>query len=243
MTRTFLILGLLLPIFACGDKDAGEDSNTNDGTDSADPEGDADADSDADSDTDADADSDSDSDADSDTDSDSDADPSGEALIDFDDPNVTYTLTGFGGAEDSSVVADPTDSTNKVAKVNKASTAELWAGTTFSTGDNFSIPTLPITADDTEFTLRVWSPRAGIEVRLKVEDASDPTRSVETVAYPTSAETWETLNFDFANEASGTAELNTSYNFNKVSVFFDFGKTGADGGGGTFYFDDFDSNF
>ncbi|MBK9366766.1 MAG: hypothetical protein IPN01_10645 [Deltaproteobacteria bacterium] len=140
-------------------------------------------------------------------------------------------------------MADPTDSSNKVAKVIKASTAELWAGTTFSTGDNFSIPTLPITADDTEFTLRVWSPRAGIEVRLKVEDASDPTRSVETVAYPTAAETWETLNFDFANEASGTAALNTSYTFNKVSVFFDFGKTGGDGGGGTFYFDDFDSNF
>lgn len=54
------------------------------------------------------------------------------------------------------------------------------------------------------------------------------------------AETWETLEFDFANEATGTAELNPSYTFNKISIFFDMGVAGADGGDGTFYFDDID---
>ena len=33
--------------------------------------------------------------------------------------------------------------TNKVAKVVKSATAELWAGTTVSTGANFSVPTIP----------------------------------------------------------------------------------------------------
>ena len=47
---------------------------------------------------------------------------------------VTYTLTGFGGADDSTVVVDPTEATNKVARVVKSATAELWAGTTVSTG-------------------------------------------------------------------------------------------------------------
>ena len=140
-------------------------------------------------------------------------------------------------------MADPTDGSNNVAKVVKSATAETWAGTTFSTGDSFSIDTLAITATDTQFTLRVWSPEAGIPVLLKVEDASDPTHSVETFAYPSAAGAWETLSFDFADEAPGTAALNPDYTFNKVSVFFNFGTSGADGGGGTFYFDDFDSNF
>ncbi|MCK7481723.1 MAG: hypothetical protein M0C28_34545 [Candidatus Moduliflexus flocculans] len=59
--------------------------------------------------------------------------------ITFDDAAVTYTLTGFGGAEDSTVVADPTNAANKVARVVKSATAELWAGTTVSTGPNFSV--------------------------------------------------------------------------------------------------------
>ena len=83
-------------------------------------------------------------------------------------------------------------------------------------------------------TVRVYSPRAGIPVRLKVEDAADNTRSVETEALTTKVNAWETLTFDFANQASGTAALNLAYTYNKVSIFFDFGKTGAAGGAGTF---------
>ena len=123
--------------------------------------------------------------------------------ITFDSSAVTYTLTGFGGAEDSTVVVDPTDAANKVAKVVKSATAELWAGTTVSTGANFSVPALPFTASSTTMTVRVWSPDAGIQVRLKVEDAADPTKSVETEATTTVANAWETLTFDFANQAAG----------------------------------------
>jgi len=54
----------------------------------------------------------------------------------------------------------------------------------------------------------------------------------------TVADAWETLTFDFANQVAGTAALNPAYTYNKVSIFFDFGTTGAAGGGGTFYFDD-----
>lgn len=158
--------------------------------------------------------------------------------IDFDDDGVPYTLAGFGGAEDAAVETDPTDSTNKVARATKSDTAELWAGTTFSTGAGNTIDALPITAADTAMTVRVWSPRAGIPVRLKIEDAGDPTKSCETEATHTTANGWQTLTFDFANEAAGTAALNPSYTFTRASIFFDFGKTGADGGGGTFYFDD-----
>jgi hypothetical protein len=86
-------------------------------------------------------------------------------------------------------------------------------------------------------TVRVWSPTVGIPVRLKVEDAADPTRSCETEATTTVASGWQTMTFNFANQAAGTAALNTAFTFNKVSIFFNFGTTGANGGGGTFYFD------
>ena len=42
-------------------------------------------------------------------------------------------------------------------------------------------------------TLRVYSPDVGIPVRLKVEDRSNNTISVETEATTTVAGAWETL--------------------------------------------------
>ncbi len=164
--------------------------------------------------------------------------PSAWETITFDSNAVTYTLTGFGGADDSTVVVDPTNAANNVAKVVKSGSAELWAGTTVSTGANQSVPTLSFTASDTTMTVRVWSPDAGIQVRLKVEDAADNTKSVETEATTTVANDWETLTFDFANQATGTAALNLAYTYNKVSIFFNFGVTGATAGEKTYYFDD-----
>jgi hypothetical protein len=158
--------------------------------------------------------------------------------IGFDSPGVVYTLTGFGGAEDATLVPDPANATNTVARVVKSATAELWAGTTVSTGPNLTVGNIPFTATDTRITVRVYSPRVGVVVRLKVEDAADPARSVETEAVTTVANAWETLTFNFANPVSGTAPLNLAYAYNRMSIFFDFGTTGAAGGGGTFYFDD-----
>jgi Bacterial Ig-like domain len=165
--------------------------------------------------------------------------PSGGTLpVTFDAASVTYTLTGFGGAEDATVAADPVIATNNVAKVVKSATAELWAGATISTGANQSIATVPFTATARTMTLRVWSPRSGIAIRLKLEDAADPTHTVETEAMTTVANGWQTLTFNFASQAAGTAALNLAYTFNRASVFPHFGTTGAAGGGGTFYFDD-----
>jgi uncharacterized repeat protein (TIGR03803 family) len=54
----------------------------------------------------------------------------------------------------------------------------------------------------------------------------------------TKVNTWETLTFDFASQVAGTAALNLAYTYNRLSIYFDYGKTGAAGGAGTFYFDD-----
>jgi hypothetical protein len=158
--------------------------------------------------------------------------------IDFDTPGATYTLTGFGGAEDSTVIADPDDATNRIARVVKSATAELWAGTTVSTLPGDSVPPLPIDAANTRMRVRVFVPAAGTVVRLKIEDARDPTITCETEATSASGGAWETLTFDFAREAPGTARLDVRRRFDRVSIFFAFGRTGAAGGAGTYHFDE-----
>ncbi len=156
--------------------------------------------------------------------------------ITFDDTMVDYTTTDFGGNA-SFVVVDPTDPNNMVCQVNKDSTAQLWAGTTTSTANGLATA-IPFSATATVMSVRVWSPDAGIPVRLKVEDKTDPTRSCETEAITTVAGQWETLQFDFNNEAPGTAALDLSYTFDMASIFFNFGTDGATAGFKTYFFDD-----
>ena len=159
-------------------------------------------------------------------------------------PLVTFeespapTMVGFGGAEDATVVADPTDATNKVARIVKSDAAEVWAGTTLVVCPNEAIARLPFSSTQTTMSARVWSPVAGIPVRLKVEDAADRTRSVETEATVTVASGWQTLTFNFANQAAGTAALDLSFTYNKASIFFNFGTGGAATGARTYYVDD-----
>ena len=87
-------------------------------------------------------------------------------------------------------------------------------------------------------TLKVWSPDAGITVRLKVEEHGNNTHTVETDAVTTVAGQWETLTFDFANQGAGTAAINLAYTYDKPSVFFNYGVNGATAGEKTYYFDD-----
>ena len=163
--------------------------------------------------------------------------------VSFDSTSVGYGLVGFGGAEDSTIAADPASATNKVAKVVRAANAESYAGTTITAtgaaGVQLGFSTkLPFNVTDTRMSVRVWSPDAGIPVRLKVEDSTDPTKSVETDATVTAAAGWQTLTFNFASQASGTAALNLAFNYNKATVFFDFGRAKASAVQKTYYFDD-----
>ena len=163
-----------------------------------------------------------------------------------------FGLYGAAGA----VVPDPAGGSTIVAKVFKTTGSEQWGGTTVSTGANQSVATIPFTSTSTKMTMRVYSPAAGIRVRMKVETAGNPGINCETDAFTTTAGAWETLTFDFGDSSTHyipngptsydltrpTASLNVANTYNKVSVFFDFGR----GNGGyapmvsdqTYYFDD-----
>lgn len=152
--------------------------------------------------------------------------------VTFDQAGVNYTVTDFGNASTLDGVADPAGGSNKVAKTTKPTGAEVWAGTTI--GKNFDTK-IPFSATQTQMSVRVYSPAAGIKVRLKVEDRTNNTKSVETEAVTLTANAWETLVFDFATPAVGTASLNLATNYDMASIFFDFLKAGS---GKVFYWDD-----
>ena len=153
--------------------------------------------------------------------------------VTFDATTVNYAVTDFGNNATIDAV-DPTSSTNKVKKTTKPSGAETWAGTTIGTATGFA-SRIPITSSATTMSARVYSPAVGLKIKLKIEDKTDPNKSVETDVLTTKANEWETLVFDFSNQATGTAALNTAYTFDKASIFFDFGNAGS---GKVFYWDD-----
>ncbi len=148
----------------------------------------------------------------------------------------TTTLKDFG-ENVSAIVADPAGGSNMVVKTIKPTNAPLWAGTTIGGDAGFSSP-LPFTASATTMSVRVYSPDAGIPVRLKVEDKTDDTKTAETEVMTTGVNTWETLVFDFSTVASGTNPYNPSLTFDKASIFFNFGTDGATAGEKTYYWDD-----
>ena len=77
-------------------------------------------------------------------------------------------------------------------------------------------------------TLRVWSPAAGVQVKVKLEESGDSTRAVETDAVTSVSSGWETLTFDFRNHSEGTPALNPSYVFDTLIVYMNYGVVGSD---------------
>jgi hypothetical protein len=161
--------------------------------------------------------------------------------VTFEDPAVLYNLIDFGGAE-SAIVTDPTDMNNTVAQTTKMAGAEIFAGTTLSENlggtpnDPGFASNIPFATDASIISVRVWSPAAGVTVRLKAEASNNAGITVETETATTVAEEWETLEFEFKNNVDGTPALDFNAGYNKVSIFFDFGNMPADPA--TYYWDD-----
>lgn len=147
-----------------------------------------------------------------------------------DTANVDYTVIDFGGNA-SMLVTDPTNASNLVMQSIKTANSQVWAGTSFGnsldTAINFS-------TGNTTIRALVWAPAAGMEVRLKVEDQTNPGISVETVDTTTMIG-WDTLNFDMSNEFPNTAAINFANTYDKMSIFYNFGQAPATAD--TFYVD------
>jgi len=70
------------------------------------------------------------------------------------------------------------------------------------------------------FTVKIWSPTAGINVRFQLEGGAAPAYEVfQTVS---AANEWVTLTFDF------TSQVNASDTYPKFSLFPDFDTSNQD---------------
>lgn len=158
--------------------------------------------------------------------------------VTFDEEGVDYGLSDFEGTA-STLIEDPEQPGNTVVQTIKGSGAKTFAGTTItSVTDNPAgfATRIPLTADASTILVRVWSPTVGTPVRVKIENASESTVSVETQVLTTVAMAWDTLSFDFRNQAAGTAAVNFASSYEKLTIFFDF-DTSRDFDA-TYYWDD-----
>lgn len=153
--------------------------------------------------------------------------------VDFDTPGINYAVTDFGNNSTVDGV-DPTNANNKVKITTKPNGAETWAGTTIGTAAGFASP-IPVSASSLKMSVRVYSPAAGLSIKLKIEDHNNGAVSVETDQLTTVANAWETLVFDFSQPSAGTSAFNASSTYDKASIFFDFGNPGS---GKVFIWDD-----
>ncbi|MDW3647953.1 MAG: T9SS type A sorting domain-containing protein [Bacteroidia bacterium] len=148
----------------------------------------------------------------------------------FDEANVDYALAGFGDVV-AAVIANPDMSagnmSDSVINLNKLETAQTWGGASVDLGSAIDLTV------GTVFTVKVWSPRAGVPVRFKVEDKNDATLFSEVDVNTTVASSWETLSFDI----SAAPTYSAAHMYSRIALFPDFGTAGQTGGE-NFYMDD-----
>ena len=147
-----------------------------------------------------------------------------ELPVDF-ELDTDYGLIGFEGAE-SAVVANPDTSgantSETVVETIKTEGAQFYAGTAMGLD-------APIDFSESEIiSIKTWSPKADIPVRLKLEAAGDV--FVELDTNTTLENQWETLTWDFSGQTAGI-------DFTTVVVFFEF-VPDLPGDGSTYYYDD-----
>ena len=153
-------------------------------------------------------------------------------------PSDTITSTAFGGVVasivNSGVPASVIGASGSALRVEQAVGNEGWAGVTFATlapGAEF------INTANKVVTVKVYAPAAGLDVKLKFEDAADYTNIIEKDVLTTGAG-WQELTFDFSTVTPGTAPFNDTYNYNKASIFLDFLVGATKTAARTFYVDD-----
>ncbi len=147
-----------------------------------------------------------------------------ELPVDF-ELDTDYGLIGFEGAE-SAVVANPDTSgentSETVVETIKTEGAQFYAGTAMGLD-------APIDFSESEIiSIKTWSPKADIPVRLKLEAAGDVFIELDTNT--TLENQWETLTWDFSGQTAGI-------DFTTVVVFFEF-VPDLPGDGSTYYYDD-----
>jgi hypothetical protein len=155
---------------------------------------------------------------------------SGPTPITFETP---FTLDAFDGGS-TKVIANPDTNGNTSASVLELvkGAGQPWAGSKITVPTPFSF------AGSTSVSLKVWSPRAGLTLMMKFEDAvpwPNNTGSAEIIATTTVANQWQTLSFDHS-------AIDTSIDWNNMVLIMENGTQGDGSADYTIYLDDITQN-
>ncbi len=145
--------------------------------------------------------------------------------LDFESTSLTYNWFDFDGGN-ATVINNPDASgSNTSARVVRMikNAGQPWGG-------SFLTLSQPMNFTNKVFRMKVWSPRVGAKVLLKVENSANPAQNFEASAEATVANRWEDIVFDYSNIPAGT--------YDRVVLIFDLGTTGDGSANFTYYLDD-----
>jgi len=146
----------------------------------------------------------------------------------FESATINYGWTNFDGGN-TTVVANSNpggiNTSSKVAKMIK-NAGQTWGGSFITLSSNIDFSTNKI------FRVKVFSPRAGAKMLLKVENSANPAQNFEKEVTTSLANAWEYLYFDYRT-------INTAQSYNRIVVIFDNGTMGNGSANFTFLMDDF----
>jgi hypothetical protein len=152
--------------------------------------------------------------------------------LNFESSTLNYDFTNFDGGN-ASVVDNPfktgINASNKVGKMVKGPGGQPWGGAFLTLANP-----IDFSAGKT-FKVKVYSPRVGAKLLLKVENLTDGGINFEKEVATTVANGWEELSFDYS-------AINTANSYQKVVLIFDLGTAGDGSANYTFYFDDIKLN-
>lgn len=149
---------------------------------------------------------------------------SGDSLVSFDESQLTWVP--FDGTQDrSAIVSDaPTGATGKALKIIRDGD-KVWAGAYVSL-----TTAIPFTSDRKTISARVYSSKAGIPMKLKIEKVGDSGGNIEVAANETVvSNAWQTLTWTFS-----AASTSSNVQYKTITLLPDLGTLGS---GDIYYFD------
>ncbi len=145
----------------------------------------------------------------------------------FESPTINYNWFNFDGGN-VTVINNPQangiNTSSKVARMVK-NAGQPWGGSFLTLSANIDFSANKI------FRMKVFSPRVGAKVLLKVENSANGAINFEKEVFTTVANAWEDLVFDYRT-------INAAQNYNRIVLIFDNGTIGNGSANFTFLFDD-----
>ena len=151
--------------------------------------------------------------------------------LDFESGTLVYSFTDFDGGN-VTVINNPQSSgintSSKTARMIK-NAGQPWGGSWIALAGPIDFSTKKT------LKMKVFSPRAGAKVLLKVENQTNGALNFEKEVLTTTANAWEELTFDYS-------AINTANSYQKIVLIFDLGTPGDGSANFTWLFDDITLN-